>query len=127
MAQKILVIDDESEMCDLVTEMLECLGYEVESALNGKAGLERLGESDFDAVIIDLWMPVMDGVSTIVAIRKANKTVPIIVMTGYSEKVNLIGSAKRLGATQILDKPFGLETLKTVIGGAIAGNKLLHP
>jgi CheY-like chemotaxis protein len=112
---KILIIDDEKAMCDLVSEMLAAAGYATESAVTGREGLGKFAQGHFRAVITDLWMPVMDGVSTIVAIRRKDKTIPIVLMTGYSEKEQLVNSAILNGASCILTKPFSMVTLKNAL------------
>ena len=100
--QKILIVDDEADMLEIASEVLGEMGYITETAQNGREGLEKFERMNFDAIVTDLWMPVMDGVSMIVAVRRKNITIPIIAITGTIKNEQFLESASQLGADLII-------------------------
>jgi excisionase family DNA binding protein len=105
---RVLVVDDDDAVRDLIAQTLLAADYEVETAPDGPTALERLRTNqDVDLVITDLKMPGMDGLSLIREIRRqpATATVPVIIITGFSTEANAI-EALNLGVTYYLTKPF---------------------
>lgn len=88
-------------------------GYEVRETCNGKKGLEFLEEASSDLVITDIIMPVMDGIETIIELRKKFPHTKILAISGGGTRMilNVLGIARRLGAQSTLEKPFKPETL----------------
>lgn len=121
--RKILVIDDEYAICQFISETVADIGFATETAVNGREGLAKFEQTGFRAVITDLWMPVMDGVSTIVAIRRKDVAIPIILMTGYDKKEQLIQAATEHGANCILKKPFSPADLIDALGSLIVNGE----
>ena len=78
MRKKILVVEDEKNIAELERDYLEANGYEVEIALDGKSGLDRALESDFDLVILDVMLPGIDGFEVCRQIRKS-KECPVLM------------------------------------------------
>lgn len=116
---KILVVDDTAEVLSLLTEILTGAGYCVETAVDGREGYAKFEHTAYAAIMIDLWMPVMDGMSVIVAIRKKNKSIPIILITGLEKREKFIEAASEAGADCVIKKPFKndnvLETLAVLL------------
>ena len=79
---RVLVIDDQSFVRDTISLMLKARGYEVVAADRGQAALKMLEESVFDLVVVDIYMPGMDGVKIIKSIRERTPKLPIIAMSG---------------------------------------------
>jgi DNA-binding response OmpR family regulator len=104
---KILVIDDDDLMNDMVMELLTVAGYEVESAGDGDQALRQLGVNTFDLIITDIVMPEKEGLETIVAIRKKNKAVPIIAISGGGKlgPTQYLQLAHQFGANYTFHKP----------------------
>lgn len=104
----VLVIDDNPDVRDLLSEALEVAGYQVEVASDGGAGLRRLAERRFDLVITDIFMPEKDGIETILEMRRDYPGVKIIAMSGGGATGNLayLPAARQLGAIRSITKPF---------------------
>lgn len=83
--QRILVVDDEENIRLLFKEELEEEGYEVDTASNGIEALEKIKESQFDVIVLDIKMPVMDGIQALNAIKNINKDQPVILCSAYGE------------------------------------------
>ena len=106
--KKILVIDDEPALLKSIRIVLEQCGYNVTIADDGIEGLELYDKGEFDLVITDILMPNKDGIKTISHIRKTNKAIPILAISGAHETgtMNNLNVAMMVGATMTLAKPF---------------------
>jgi len=122
MAKKILFVDDSASMRQVVGMALKTAGYEVESAVDGKDGVAKLGLGRFDAIITDLNMPNMNGIEFIKAIKQhpGNKFDPIVMLTTESSAA-MKQQGQAAGAKVWVVKPFKpdqlLMVLKKLIGG----------
>ncbi|MGG0238810.1 response regulator transcription factor [Bacillus rhizoplanae] len=101
---KVLLVDDESDMRQLVGMYLDNFGYEWKEAQNGKQALHILETEDFDFVILDIMMPEMDGIAVCKEIRKTSD-IPIIFLTAKGEEWNRVNGL-RTGADDYIVKPF---------------------
>jgi excisionase family DNA binding protein len=115
---RILVVDDEQAVRDLLVKTLTMADYEVDTAEDGAAALDRLKSSDYDLLITDLKMPGMDGLSVIRQARQQSMVLPIIVITGYSTEASAI-EAINLGVSGYLTKPFRLPRILSVTARAL--------
>ncbi|WP_194191169.1 response regulator transcription factor [Clostridium chrysemydis] len=102
--ERILIVDDEKEIRDLVEIYLKGEGYETFKAENGIEALNLLEEKDIDLVILDVMMPKMDGIKTCLKIRE-NSEMPIIMLSAKSEDIDKI-LGLNMGADDYLSKPF---------------------
>ncbi|MGL5479645.1 MAG: response regulator [Clostridium sp.] len=102
--ERILIVDDEKEIRDLVEIYLKGEGYETFKAENGIEALNLLEEKDIDLVILDVMMPKMDGIQTCLKIRE-NSEMPIIMLSAKSEDIDKI-LGLNMGADDYLSKPF---------------------
>jgi CheY-like chemotaxis protein len=126
---RILVIDDDAAVRKTLEILLTAEGFDVVEAGTGKAGVEAIKIGAFDLVIVDLFMPEMDGLKTTEAIRQHNATVPIIAASGFMfsgscpTMPNFDAMATEAGAVATLYKPFRpkelLQTIENVIGLAV--------
>jgi DNA-binding NtrC family response regulator len=114
----ILIIDDDRQMRRLLTRILTGAGYTVCEAENGRVGVERFHEQHSALVITDIVMPDMEGIETIVTLRRDNAELPIIAISGGSDPVYL-RAASRLGATASLEKPFHADRLLALVDGLL--------
>ena len=85
MKRKVLVVDDEENIRLLFKEELEEEGYEVDTASNGLEALEKVKAASFDVIVLDIKMPVMDGIQALNAIKNINKDQPVILCSAYGE------------------------------------------
>jgi CheY-like chemotaxis protein len=112
-AHLVLVVDDDDDIRSLVSEALVDRGYRVVQARNGQDGLEQVAKEDPQLVLLDMWMPVMDGWGFVQAMRdRYGRKYPIVVMTA-AENVKL--RADEIGANAELGKPFAVERLYEVV------------
>ena len=122
MAKRILVIDDEELIREVVKEMLEVEGYVVTTAANGKEGLQIYQRESPDLIITDIFMPEMEGLETIRTLQQDSSRVKIIAISGGGERgmISFLTYAKRFGALRTLQKPFSredlLRTVREVLG-----------
>ena len=120
---KILLIDDDFNLCKVLAYQLEKNGFDVKTALNGKDGLSLYDKEPFDIVITDIQMPGISGIDILGQIRRKNEQVIIIIITAHGSVENAI-EACRLGANDYLSKPFGQEQLLFIIEKAVKLQKL---
>lgn len=111
MAKKVLVVDDEPSITDLVNLILTEKGYEVSIANDGKQGLKQFESVEPDLVITDIVMPDMEGIEFIKALVKKKKDISIIVMSGNIVGMKFLKTARLFGAKAALTKPFTTQEL----------------
>lgn len=115
---KILVVDDEAGIRDLICDALSIGGFEVEGSPDGLQGLKQIREKRFDLLILDVNMPKMDGFALLEKIRADGSTTPVIMLSARGQKVD-INQGLRLGADDYMTKPFGLEELSLRINAIL--------
>ena len=109
---RILVVDDEPSIRDLLAKTLALAEYDVDVAPDGRAAIERIRAMSYDLLIADLRMPGMDGLSVIREARRLKADLPVIIITGFSTESSAI-EAVNLGVSGYLTKPFRVpEVLK---------------
>ena len=119
---KVLLVDDEVEFVETLSMRLETRGFRVDVAQNGEAAVERVRAQPFDAILLDLAMPGMDGLDTLKRLRELNPDSQVILLTGQAT-VQKATEAMRLGALDLLEKPVSIEVLVEKIEEA-ATNKM---
>ena len=102
---KVLVIDDESVICDACHLVLSEKGHTVDYCKTGKTGLLAIERSTYDVILLDMKLPDIDGMEILETIRAEIPAPYVIVMTGYSTMSNAV-QAMKLGAADYLSKPF---------------------
>ncbi|MCG3165288.1 MAG: Response regulator MprA [Bacteroidia bacterium] len=110
MPHKILLVEDEESLLDIIKLNLELEGYEVTSVSNGKVALNEIRSNRFDLVILDVMLPEMDGFSICQAVRLDNNPVPILFLTAKNSSEDRVFGLK-IGGDDYLSKPFNLEEL----------------
>jgi DNA-binding response OmpR family regulator len=107
--RRILVIDDDDHIRELVSEVLRLVGFEVDQAPDGRAGLRALHASRPDLVLLDVSMPELDGWQTLERIRDLSD-VPVIMLTGHAAELERVRGLQA-GADDYVTKPFGRQEL----------------
>jgi DNA-binding response OmpR family regulator len=110
-APRILLVDDEVSVQKLLTYPLRKEGYDVVAAMDGREALERLGEDDFDLVVLDVMLPRVDGFDVCRQIR-SRSTVPIIMLTAKAEEIDKVLGLE-LGADDYITKPFSVREFRS--------------
>jgi DNA-binding NtrC family response regulator len=120
----ILIIDDDNELRGILRMALAREGYEVSEAANGREGIRAFQKRRVDLILCDLIMSEKDGLETIRELHDQFGEVKIIAMSGgaLGRKLDLLPFAKKLGATQLLKKPFDLTTLLKTMGEVLQGS-----
>jgi len=120
---RILAVDDQTIILDLVTAMGQSQGYEVITSSDPKRGLDLALSQPFDVVLVDLAMPGMSGLDLAARIREQDAEVPIVLLTGWEVAVNQ-QQLDRAGVSEVLNKPFRIEQLTDLLRSAIPRNSL---
>lgn len=113
----ILVVDDEPDIRELIKDILEDENYQVEIAANGEEAKAAFDEKLPDLVLLDIWMPDIDGITLLKEFKEQNKTVTIVMMSGHGT-IETAVEATRLGAVDFIEKP--LSTAKLLRGVEMA-------
>lgn len=115
----VLVVDDETGYRDMIQYELAKFGYNILTAASGPEALELVRDHKVDLVLTDMKMSPMDGLDTVIAIRKLQPDMPIVLMTGYAIEERVTEALQRKAST-CLRKPFNVDELHGVIH-AMAG------
>lgn len=106
----ILIVDDEREFSSVVSERMRNRGFEVDTAENGPVGIEMVKKKTYDAIVLDMAMPDMDGLETMKHMLAYDKNLQVIILTGRGS-VKIGVEAVKAGAADFLEKPADIETL----------------
>jgi two-component system nitrogen regulation response regulator NtrX len=118
----ILIIDDEAPIRATLSSILQDEGHTTVACESGEEGLAQFAREDFDLVILDLWLPGMDGLTVLERLRSAGSA-PVIVISGHGN-VDTAVRATRLGAYDFMEKPLSLERVLLTAGHALADRRL---
>lgn len=120
---QILFIDDESRLCEVAAEWLGVSGFAVETFTAPARALTRLPQADFDCVVTDVQMPVMDGLVVLGQITQFSAELPVVLLTGHGD-VPMAVQAMRAGAHDFLEKPYDADYLVAILGHAVEQRRL---
>src|ERR671913_445370 len=120
----VLVIDDEEIMRDILGTLLEREGYSVRLASSGQEGLDLAKSLPFDAVIVDVMMPGLDGLQVLDELKKHDEELPVLMITAYASMESAISAMKK-GAFDYITKPFKNDEVLVVLRNAIERRHLL--
>lgn len=124
MSEKVLLVDDEKEFLEIMSERMAARGMEVTTAPSATEALSILEKQSFDAIVMDFQMPEMDGMEALKAIKDKKPELQIILLTGYATVEKTV-EAMKIGATDFLEKPADIEALSEKIKKAKAEKMLL--
>ncbi len=123
---RVLIIDDEPSIREVLSFYLQRKQLEVETAADGREGIEKLNNSEFDVVVTDLKMPgELDGLGVLRYIREYHPDTQVIIMTAFASTDTAI-EAMKLGAYDYIEKPFNNEELNTLIGKCLEKRRLIQ-
>ncbi len=108
--EKVLLVDDEEEFVQALSERMQNRGVQVDAVTNGVAAIEQSKSKSYDAVILDLAMPGIDGMETLKRLLQQNPDLQVILLTGHASVQKGVEACK-LGALDFLEKPAKLELL----------------
>src|SRR5215471_21541100 len=111
---RVLLVDDEADILEVIQDRLEAYGFDVITAGNGVQALDRLAREKFDGIFLDVKMPEMGGIEALEEIRKKDQKIPIIIITSSSTREAAIDAIAK-GANDYVLKPFEWAELKTKI------------
>jgi DNA-binding NtrC family response regulator len=114
MKEKVLLVDDEKEFIETLAERMQNRGMDVSSTTSAVEALKMAEEESFDAIILDLKMPEMDGIEVLAALKERHPELQVILLTGHATVQKGI-EAMKLGAMDFLEKPFDIKVLSEKI------------
>jgi two-component system nitrogen regulation response regulator NtrX len=123
MREQILIVDDESGVRSSLGGILRDEGYEVQAVESGEAGLAALESRRYDLVLLDVWLPGLDGIETLSRLRILDPEVPVIVISGHGS-IETAVKAVRMGAQDFVEKPLALEKILLVVKNALRQRRL---
>src|SRR5918994_1758496 len=120
----ILVVDDEEIMREILETLLTRAGYDVRLAASGAEGLELARALPFDAAIVDIMMPGLDGIATLDELKRIDEDLAVLIITAYASVGSAISAMKR-GAFDYITKPFKNDEVLVVVGNAVERRQLV--
>jgi len=123
MTVHILIVDDEQPIRDSLGGLFEDEGYLVSTAPSGEEAVARFRKHPVDCIFLDIWMPGIDGLETMIRIKKIDPNVPVIMMSGHAT-IDTAVKATKLGAFDFIEKPFSSDKLLILLRNAIDKRRL---
>ena len=123
MFPSILIVDDEPSIVQSLSGLLSDEGFEIVTANNGYEALKIIDTEAPDMVLLDIWMPGIDGIETLKEIKKSNAALPVIIITGHGN-VETAVKATKLGAYDLIEKPLNIDKVIVAINNALNFRRL---
>lgn len=123
MFPSILIVDDEPSILQSLSGLLTDEGFEISTALNGYEALKVIAAESPDLVLLDIWMPGLDGIETLKEIKKENPFIQVIIITGHGTIETAI-KATKLGAFDLIEKPLSIDKIIVAINNALNFRRL---
>jgi two-component system nitrogen regulation response regulator NtrX len=123
MAYRVLVIDDETGIREAIRMTLEYEGYRIEEARSGQEGLDKAGRTPYDAILLDIKMPILDGIEVLDNLKAQRITAPVIMVSGHGDVHTAVECTKR-GAFDFLEKPLNRDKLLLTVRNAVRQRSL---
>jgi len=121
---KVLVVDDEPDICKVIRLLLEREGYTVVCACNGEEAIEAIHQDNFNAILTDCKMDGLDGLALLKRAKEIAPITPVIIMSAFGSHESVI-EATRCGAAAYVIKPFVNEELKQTLRSIVERNKMI--
>lgn len=110
MSEKVLLVDDEIDLLEVVAERMRLFGIDVSTATSPMIALKKVDKEPYDVIVMDLVMPGMGGCSVLKAIKEKNPDIQVILLTGHADIAHC-EEAMKLGALDVMEKPADLKAL----------------
>ena len=110
MSEKVLLVDDEEDFLEAMAERMRARGIEVSTTTSARDALEMIEEKSYDAIVMDLMMPELEGTEALKAIKNRNGELQVILLTGYVTPEQ-VQQALKFGAMDMIEKPPDLDVL----------------
>ena len=124
MSEKVLLVDDETDFLEIMSDRMKTRGLEVSTSTSAKDALKLTQDENYDAVVLDLMMPEMDGIEALAALKEKHPELQIILLTGHGSVEKGV-EAMKLGAMDFLEKPIDMTALTEKIKQAKAQKMVL--
>ena len=124
MEEKVLLVDDEKDFLEALGERMTNRGMNVSTTTSAKDAVKKVEEESYDAILLDLQMPEMDGIEALKAIKKINPDMQVILLTGHATVEKGI-EAMKLGAMDLIEKPADIDAIAEKIKKAQANKMIL--
>jgi len=111
---KILVVDDEILICELLDEFLSMIGYQVTTTTKGQEAISKFEEINPDVVMLDIKMPKITGIEVLRKIKEINSDTIVIMLSAFGDS-NIVRESLQIGANYYMEKPIDLEGLKNIL------------
>jgi two-component system response regulator (stage 0 sporulation protein F) len=111
---KILIVDDEIWVRELLEEFLALQGYQITLAQNGEDALKQIEQDSFDVVLLDIKMPGMGGLETLARIKALNNGIGVIMLSAFGD-FDTVQKSLEMGADHFIEKPFDLDRLSNIL------------
>jgi len=121
--EKILIIDDEKSICDLLSVVFEKEGYEVKKSYTAAKALELIESEDFDLILTDIRLPERSGMYILKQVKKTKPEIPVIMITAYGTIKQAV-EALKAGAADYVMKPFDMDELKIIVANCMEKKRL---
>src|SRR6188768_576776 len=123
MKATVLIVDDEAGVRSALSGVLRDEGYVVEAVESGESCLDRVVRAPYDVIVLDIWLPGMDGLATLARLRERRVDAPVVMISGHGNIESAVRAIK-LGAYDFVEKPLSLEKTVLVIGNAVRQRRL---
>jgi two-component system nitrogen regulation response regulator NtrX len=123
MRPSVLIVDDEAGVRSALSGVLRDEGYGVEAVESGEACLDRTMRATFDAIVLDIWLPGLDGLATLAKLQERRVDAPVIMISGHGNIESAVRAIK-MGAFDFIEKPLSLEKTVLVVGNAVRQRRL---
>ena len=120
---KILIIDDEKSILDLLSVVFKKEGYTVETSLSAKTALELIDKEEFDLILTDIKLPQMSGMKILKYVKEKYPAMPVVMITAYGTIIQAI-EALKMGAMDYIVKPFNIEELKIIVAQGLENRRI---
>jgi two-component system, NtrC family, nitrogen regulation response regulator NtrX len=119
----VLIVDDEAGVRSALAGVLRDEGYTVDAVESGEACLDRATRAPYDVIVLDIWLPGMDGLTTLQRLRERRVDAPVVMISGHGNIESAVRAIK-LGAFDFVEKPLSLEKTVLVVGNAVRQRRL---